>query len=123
MKDFYDLWYLSRAFTFDGQVLVDALRATFTRRDTLLPVDGAPLAFTDAFANDAAKARQWRQFLAKSALEQNVVSLAEVTAQILAFLQPCLIAAGAPANAPFDEHWDAGGPWRKVQAGAIAAAE
>ena len=37
MKDFYDLWTLARQFEFDGQVLSEAIRATFDRRQTPLP--------------------------------------------------------------------------------------
>jgi Nucleotidyl transferase AbiEii toxin, Type IV TA system len=37
MKDFFDLWAISQTFPFDGVVLSDAMRATFTRRGTALP--------------------------------------------------------------------------------------
>lgn len=30
-KDFYDMWFLSQQFDFDGQMLVEAIRATFAR--------------------------------------------------------------------------------------------
>ena len=36
MKDFYDLWYLSRHFAFDGATLLQAIKATFERRGTSL---------------------------------------------------------------------------------------
>jgi hypothetical protein len=36
MKDFYDIRLLSRQFDFQGQVLADAVRATFERRGTIL---------------------------------------------------------------------------------------
>ena len=62
MKDFFDLWAISQTFPFDGPVLGDALRATFTRRGTLLPA-GTPIALTQAFADDAAKQAQWRAFI------------------------------------------------------------
>jgi predicted nucleotidyltransferase component of viral defense system len=39
MKDFYDIVVLSRMFEFDGQLLVQAIRATFERRKTP-PSDG-----------------------------------------------------------------------------------
>ncbi|WP_292452245.1 nucleotidyl transferase AbiEii/AbiGii toxin family protein [Mesorhizobium sp.] len=39
MKDFYDLLALSRLFAFEGGSLVQAIRATFERRDTLLPTE------------------------------------------------------------------------------------
>lgn len=47
MKDFYDLWLLSRRFDFDGKTLAEAVRATFAKRGTI--VTAAPTAFTPAF--------------------------------------------------------------------------
>lgn len=46
MKDFYDVWHLSRHDAFDGPTLTGAVRATFERRGTPLP-GGAPLVLTD----------------------------------------------------------------------------
>jgi len=34
MRDFLDIWLLSRQFVFDGQVLSTAIRKTFTQRET-----------------------------------------------------------------------------------------
>lgn len=51
MKDFYDLWISMQKFPFEGHVLSTAIGATFTRRNTPLPTE-APLALTQAFAND-----------------------------------------------------------------------
>lgn len=54
MKDFYDLWYLSRHFGFEGAPLSAAIRATFERRGTALP-EAIPLALSVAFSGDPAK--------------------------------------------------------------------
>jgi hypothetical protein len=51
MKDFFDIWVLSRRFEFDGTVLRRAIEATFTRRETKLPT-APPLALSAEFAND-----------------------------------------------------------------------
>jgi hypothetical protein len=37
MKDYYDLWFMSRHFEFDGALLSSAIRATFDRRATIIP--------------------------------------------------------------------------------------
>lgn len=58
MKDFYDIWLLSRQFDFDLSTLAQAIAATFRRRDTPLP---ARPVFTESFA--AEKQEQWRAFL------------------------------------------------------------
>ena len=47
MKDFYDIWLLSRQFDFDGANLAEAIRLTFERRDTSVPM--ALDVFTDPF--------------------------------------------------------------------------
>ena len=39
IKDFYDIWSLSRAREFDGATLAAAILATFPRRTTTLPED------------------------------------------------------------------------------------
>jgi len=66
MKDFYDLWYLSRNFEFEGSILVTAILATFTRRKTQLPKD-IPTGLRDEFAR--LKLVQWNAFSRKSHLE------------------------------------------------------
>jgi predicted nucleotidyltransferase component of viral defense system len=58
MKDFYDIWVLSRSFTFDDDRLTRAIAATFARRATAIP-DELPDALTPEFAADEQKQRQW----------------------------------------------------------------
>lgn len=62
MKDFYDIWILSKSFDFAGDRLARAIGATFARRETTIPVD-LPDALTPAFANDEKKQRQWNVFV------------------------------------------------------------
>ncbi|RMG12191.1 MAG: nucleotidyl transferase AbiEii/AbiGii toxin family protein, partial [Deltaproteobacteria bacterium] len=47
MKDFLDIWMLAREHEFAGDVLADAVAATFRRRQTPLP-ESTPLALTSA---------------------------------------------------------------------------
>jgi hypothetical protein len=65
MKDFYDVWLLSRLFEFDGRTLCKAVSRTFKCRSTPLP-SGLPTAFTDEFRKDARKQTQWRAFVRQS---------------------------------------------------------
>lgn len=51
MKDFYDIWILSRSFAFDDDRLARAIAATFARRGTVIPAE-PPDALTPAFAAD-----------------------------------------------------------------------
>ena len=68
MKDFFDVYKLSREFEFDGKVLMEAIGSTFARRKTEIP-DQMPLAFTEEFSKDSNKNIQWKAFLRKNDLE------------------------------------------------------
>jgi len=61
MKDFYDIWALSREFDFDGGVLSAAIHATFKRRKTAL-TPTTPLALTPELSGDPLKQTQWKAF-------------------------------------------------------------
>ncbi|MBQ1784526.1 MAG: nucleotidyl transferase AbiEii/AbiGii toxin family protein [Gammaproteobacteria bacterium] len=109
MKDYFDLWILSRHTEFDGNTLRRAIRATFDRRNTLLPAD-TPFGLTDGFAADAQKQRQWQAFLGKNRLE--ALHLEGVVASLRGFLLPVI--AAARANSDYPHHWPAGGSWFSV---------
>lgn len=71
MKDFYDLYVISTKFAFEGPLLVEALKATFTRRRTPIP-SSVPLALTDEFGRDATKNIQWSAFVRKGNIDSKV---------------------------------------------------
>jgi predicted nucleotidyltransferase component of viral defense system len=109
MKDFYDLCWMARQFDFDGATLRDAIKATFARRETALPLR-LPIALTPEFANDAAKQKQWQAFVKRLSAEGEATALADAVALIQEFLMsPTLAAAHLEA---FPAIWPAGGPWR-----------
>jgi predicted nucleotidyltransferase component of viral defense system len=64
MKDFFDLWALSRLYPFEGAVLVKAIKATFDRRSTV--IEGLPEGLTDHFGKD--KSTLWTAFLRRARL-------------------------------------------------------
>jgi len=66
MKDFFDLWFLFRRFDFDTSILQDAIKATFARRQTPLPLPPEP--FSDRLATDPIKQTQWAAFLRRNNL-------------------------------------------------------
>lgn len=107
MKDFYDIIVLSRMFEFDGDLLVRAIRATFTRRNTRWP-EGPPVALTPEFAGDAAKVVQWKAFLKKSAATY-IGDLASAIDAVSRFIARPL--ARAMADEPWEATWPPGGPW------------
>ncbi len=85
MKDFYDIWILSRSFAFEGDRLARAIAATFARRRTDLPAE-LPDALSPAFASDEQKQRQWRAFVEDVALDPG--GLARVIDDLATFLMP-----------------------------------
>ncbi|MDX8507232.1 nucleotidyl transferase AbiEii/AbiGii toxin family protein [Mesorhizobium captivum] len=107
-KDFYDLLALSRLFAFEGGSLVQAIRATFERRDTLLPTE-TPLGLSTAFAEDSEKARQWTAFVGREPLLLQPPNLPAAIVAIGEFVFPPLQAAALGDG--FERHWPAGGPW------------
>lgn len=109
MKDFFDLWTLSRMFSFEGARLTDAIRATFERRRTSPPtVD--PVCFTSDFSSDRDKQAQWTAFLKRTGVDARGISLPEVLPVLQRFLMPPTTAAAKGES--FTAHWPAGGPWR-----------
>ena len=109
MKDFCDIYWLSRFFHFDGDILIRAIKATFTRRKTALP-DGSPVFMSQEFIGDRLKQGQWQAFIRKTSVSGLPDNLEMVVAKIEQFLIPPLRAAGT--DAPFRYHWPADGPWR-----------
>ncbi|MBN9460866.1 MAG: nucleotidyl transferase AbiEii/AbiGii toxin family protein [Burkholderiales bacterium] len=85
MKDFYDIWILSRHYDFDEDRLARAIAATFERRGTAIPANGTE-ALSPAFPNDATKQRQWTAFVRDLGIE--VPPLDEVVADLAGFLLP-----------------------------------
>jgi hypothetical protein len=110
MKDYFDLWLLSRQFDFDGPVLVDAIRRTFARRGT--EISAQPVALTERFASDASKIAQWRAFLRKSRIEDAPDDLAPVIDALGTFLLP--IAVSIRKLEGFEFKWKTPGPWVSI---------
>jgi predicted nucleotidyltransferase component of viral defense system len=95
MKDFYDLWYLSQNFTFQGSLVSQAIMATFDRRRTPIP-STIPLALTSEFAEDETKQRQWLAFVRKGKLTNEKLILPNTISLLQDFLMP-------PTNAIFEQ--------------------
>lgn len=83
MKDFYDIWMLSRNYDFDGERLSRAIAATFERRGTAIPEE-VPDALTSTFSTDATKQRQWAAFV--SDLAPDLPSLETIVNELAVFL-------------------------------------
>ena len=109
MKDFYDLYLMAKTFSFEGAVLIEAIRTTFVRRETNLPKD-QPIALRAQFTEDPVKQTQWEGFLNRSGLSDAPWKLSTVVETLSIFLIPLLSAAkeGGECN----QVWRDGGPWQ-----------
>ena len=109
MKDFYDLWVIARKFDFDGLILSEAIRNTFSRRHTSLPEHVSP-GLSPEFHEDVQKNTQWNAFIRKGMLVTSPLSLTDVCLFLETFLLPPTQAL--IQNQDFKAKWKPGGPWR-----------
>jgi hypothetical protein len=115
LKDFYDLWLLSRHFRFDGEVLSRAVRSVFRDRDTA--ISGRPIGLTARFGSDQVRQVQWAAFVRKRLLEGAPRDLAEVVDVVAAFLGPLVEALGERGF--LEGVWLPGGPWQDIRPAAV----
>jgi hypothetical protein len=101
MKDFYDVWLLSRQFAFELEKLAEATKRTVKQRGTELaePID----AFSQAFVTS--RQPLWTAFRKRLKQEHLPESFAEITAEVEAFMSPVI--KGEPTQAS----WLPAGPW------------
>ncbi|MFC1745895.1 nucleotidyl transferase AbiEii/AbiGii toxin family protein [Candidatus Riflebacteria bacterium] len=89
MKDFYDIWLMSRLFGFDGNLLNEAIQNTFNRRNTKLP-ESKPIPFSSAFYDNPGKQTQWKAFIKKTKPVHGTLELKTVIKDIENFLWPVI---------------------------------
>jgi len=107
LKDFYDVWAMSKHLDFDGAALSKGMAATFKRRRTPLP-QTTPTGLSQEFSSDGAKRSQWNGFLRRHGLAEDE-SLEEIVRKLRDFLLPP--AHAVAAGRAFNQAWPAGGPW------------
>lgn len=108
MKDYYDLWLISETFDFDIKDLQKAIEATFTKRDTEIPLE-QPLSLTIDFARTGQT--RWINFLDKMNLENNqATNFVNVVEQIWDFLQTPLQASINKTK--LDKKWKPNQGWK-----------
>ena len=109
MRDFFDISALAQRGQFDGESLTRAVRATFERRKTQIPLS-LPIALSADFGALPTKQAQWQAFLRKNGLDLAPPQLGDVVTQIASFLEPVI--AAARDGAVMHRAWRAGGPWQ-----------
>jgi len=101
MKDFYDIWLLSRQFDFDGKELAEAMRLTLEHRGTDIPENIT--AFTKEFIEN--KQVQWKAFHKRLAQEHVPHDFGVIVADIQVFLEPVMNGGKVPSK------WSAPSTW------------
>ena len=84
MKDFYDIYYLSRTFDFNGAKLQTAISRTLERRGTPYDKDSFKRVLT--LAEDVDMQKRWKFFLKN--IKDDTLEFAVVIDEIQAFLEP-----------------------------------
>ena len=84
MKDFYDIYYLSRTFNFDGERLQSAIFNTLQRRGT--PYDRDSFKRVVSLADDEDMQKRWKYFL--KTIKDDTLEFPFVIAEIQTFLEP-----------------------------------
>lgn len=107
LKDFFDIWFLSRQFDFDGETLSAAIRATFASRQSTIPA--LPVGLSTIFGEDQARARQWREFVRRNRLGSAPEEFAAVIVSVADFLTP--VTGALASGRSFSAIWRAPGPW------------
>ncbi len=87
MKDFYDIWLLSKNYHFDAEDLKKAIDATFKNKRTALDKDVA--AFSKEFTDS--KQTMWQAFRKRLKLDSTPENFAEIVSEIEKFLAQALI--------------------------------
>ena len=104
MKDFYDLWMLSRQHNFYGHQLSKAIELTFKNRGTSLKQEIT--AFKKEFIRK--KETEWKAFT-KNLNQEYSPSLSNVMESVKSFLLPVIKALVNKEAIP--KQWKAPGPW------------
>lgn len=101
MKDFYDIWLLSRQFEFVLSSLAEAVRLTFKQRGTEL---NEPI---DAFSADFISSRQpmWAAFRKRLKQDHVPESFQEMATEVELFLEPVIKGLSDHIT------WKPAGPW------------
>jgi hypothetical protein len=109
IKDFFDLHHLASRFEFDRATLAEAVRRTFARRRTPIPVD-EPIGLTPAYWDNPSRPAQVRAFARRVGLAVPDKPGEEFTRLLGAFLLPIL--GDLRCGKRREGTWEPGGPWR-----------
>ncbi len=108
-KDFYDLYAMAGAFSFDRSTLARAVQATFTRRATPIAAE-LPGALVAPFYANESRSSQWQAYVSRNNLASAPSDFSQVGDLLTRFLQP--IWEDLRMEEEQAGNWAPGGPWR-----------
>ncbi len=109
IKDFFDIWFLSRQFLFDGKTLSKAIQKTFINREMPLNKLHSDI-FSDEFKSSAQMQRYWNIFINKNTSDMPLPhDFSSIMNQIDLFIHPLFKAI--ESSSEFTYTWVAPGPW------------
>lgn len=108
MKDFYDLWLMLRQFDFDGIKLTEALKRTFSHRQTPLP-EHQPIFAEEIYDERSDRQTLWKAFLKKGEITHAPEKLNDTAKEIEKFLIDPIDASRK--GQAFCKEWKAAGQW------------
>lgn len=103
IKDFYDIWVITRTFPFELSTLVEAVDGTLRRRETALPKE-FPVGLGARFAAIAEEEGLWSGFLRRTPPTLPPPTFPELQEELRHFFSP--IVSGLSAVADTQSHWD-----------------
>lgn len=109
LKDYYDIYYLSQKFNFNGAELSEAVQLTFQRRKTAWP-DVCPIGLSKAFATEPQKQTQWQAFIRKNRLEAPN-ELSEIVDRIVDLVLPIFLDPSIQ-----NQEWNSTSNWHRKNA-------
>lgn len=107
MKDFWDVQYLIKECSFDGELVQKAIRSTFANRRTTVP-QTLPIALTDDFTKIPEISTDWKAFIKRNKITSDT-DFTTVVESLRDFFTP-LIEAEAKI-AVFDKNWSFSNGW------------
>ncbi len=101
MKDFWDVQFLIKNFSFDGELLQKAIKATFANRQTAVP-HAFPIALTEVFRENSEVIADWKAFIKRGKITSDT-DFESVIESLRGFFQPIIEAE--VNNITFDRDW------------------
>lgn len=98
MKDFYDIYYLSGIFDFEGEILIQAVKSTLAHRNRELPTDA--FAEIKDFKNNDVLNTQWKAF---DPAKESRLLFDDVLDRLAVFLEP--IYQNILSETNYDKRW------------------